>query len=558
MAKIIVKCGYMSKSNKKRGGFLEYIATRDGVIKNLKSITNKKTTKRQKEYIEKAMIDIKGVADLEEYKTYTENKTIGNASELITKIEETQMLNSNNADEYLKYIAERPRVAKEDSHGLFSSADKINLSQTIEEVAEHQGNVWTAIVSLKREDATRLGYDNLNAWKTLIRSKQNEMARSLDIYENNFKWYAAFHDEGQHPHVHIVMYSIDKNEGYMKEKSINKIRSVFGNEIFKDELLHVFTEQTRVRDQTKEVARDKLLERIKEINEMATMNDTVDQKLVDLAERLKNTKGRKQYGYLSKGLKEMIDGIVDDLSEDQTVKQLIDEWYTLDRTQENATVIGLNEEVHSYGVELIKIGDEKVITGLNESVVVKVAETVEKIAYLDYGYSSDIAYGLGYNSQMQDTTGLIYLRARYYDPMVSRFISIDNNYKGETKDILSHNRYAYTLNNPYKYVDIDGNRSVIDNALEALSDAWDWISGVEETFQKTTTADKDSKAIAFQKNEVSKTSNILESGTTKSLQNSTISKEDVKVEVVRPQKVLVCPEETKEPVDIGTSILDFI
>ncbi|MEQ7053036.1 polymorphic toxin-type HINT domain-containing protein, partial [Paenibacillaceae sp. P-4] len=52
-------------------------------------------------------------------------------------------------------------------------------------------------------------------------------------------------------------------------------------------------------------------------------------------------------------------------------------------------------------------------------------------------------------------TNLQYLRARWYDPSVGRFINEDT-YEGEIKNPLSLNLYTYVKNNPLKYVDPSG------------------------------------------------------------------------------------------------------
>ena len=46
---------------------------------------------------------------------------------------------------------------------------------------EHEGNVWTIIYSLRREDAARLGYDNAASWRALLRSKQADFAEAMQI-----------------------------------------------------------------------------------------------------------------------------------------------------------------------------------------------------------------------------------------------------------------------------------------------------------------------------------------------------------------------------------------
>ena len=75
-------------------------------------------------------------------------------------------------------------------------------------MAESQSNIWTHIISLHREDAARLGYDSAEDWMNLLRSKRNMIAKQMRIKPENFRWYAAFHDAGHHPHVHMMAYSI--------------------------------------------------------------------------------------------------------------------------------------------------------------------------------------------------------------------------------------------------------------------------------------------------------------------------------------------------------------
>ena len=84
------------------------------------------------------------------------------------------------------------------------------------------------------------------------------------------------------------------------------------------------------------------------------------------------------------------------------------------------------------------------------------------IEYTDYGYSDDIKSGFGYNGEEQDETGLIYLRARYYNPVIGQFIQLDEN-RGDAGNIESQNRYAYALNNPNKYIDKNGRAARLMN-----------------------------------------------------------------------------------------------
>ncbi|WP_336763652.1 polymorphic toxin-type HINT domain-containing protein [Paenibacillus sp. USHLN196] len=65
---------------------------------------------------------------------------------------------------------------------------------------------------------------------------------------------------------------------------------------------------------------------------------------------------------------------------------------------------------------------------------------------------------LRYSGEYWDqTVGLQYLRARWYDPGMARFIGEDT-YEGELNDPLTLNLYSYVSNNPLKYVDPSGHR----------------------------------------------------------------------------------------------------
>ena len=328
MPRVIVKCGYMKPNSKNRAGFVEYIAKREGAIKILENISNKPATKKQMQLITQLKDKFPGITNTEEYRDYLESKTISSASELITCVEENMYHELGNIENYLSYIAERPRVVKEGTHGLFSDlGEHIVLERIKNKINEHQGNVWTTIVSIKKEDAIRLGYDTLSSWQTLIRSKRNEMAKQLKIDPDNFEWYAAFHDESHHPHAHIVMFAKDGRQGYLNEVSIDNLRSNFGREIFKDDLLHIYEQQTEYREQINLASKEYIQERISEINSNLQHNEVIDAKLLALSSRLKEASGKHQYGYLPKGVKKIVDEITNIVSSDKQVSELFDLWH---------------------------------------------------------------------------------------------------------------------------------------------------------------------------------------------------------------------------------------
>lgn len=328
MPRIIAKFGYMQAKNKKRSGFLEYIARRSGVIKNLETNSNKPATKKQKELIEKLIKDYPKTIKYDSYKIYNNNQTLDNASELITEIEEDYFTRLNHAPEYLSYIAERPRVQKEGSHGLFTSHDeKIILSNLKDRISNHKGHIWTGIISLKREDAHRLQYEDLKSWKILVRELQNNLAENLQIDYENFEWYGAFHNEAHHPHIHLVMFSKDERQGYLSKQSIDNIRGAFAKEIFKHDLMNIYKKQTHYRDQLKLSSETYIKSQIQNISNSFMPNKEIELRLTELAEVLETTKGKHVYGYLPKPTKKLVDEIVNLVSQQPEVQQLLDLWY---------------------------------------------------------------------------------------------------------------------------------------------------------------------------------------------------------------------------------------
>ena len=318
----------MKPNKRNRSGFVEYIANRDGVIKNIHTFDHKPVTKKQVQLIEKLIAKFPKMIKSEHYLKHQETQTIGSASELITHIEESSLEELSNIHEYVQYIAQRPRVVKEGTHGLFSiHDDPLILEHVKTEIQNHPSNIWTAIISLKREDAARLGYDDLKQWKSLVRSKQNELAKHLKIDPNNFKWYSAFHDESNHPHIHLVMYAKDGKQGYLNQTSMDAIRSSFAREIFKDDLLHIYQKQTQARDDLKLASKKYIQEQIQSINQNFQSNTRIEDKFALLSKELETIKGKHQYGYLPKPIKQIVDEIVNEVSAEPSIQKLFDLWY---------------------------------------------------------------------------------------------------------------------------------------------------------------------------------------------------------------------------------------
>lgn len=326
MAQIIAKFGYLK--GKSRGGYAKYIATREGVEKLDESLREGPVTQSQQEFINKLLEDFPDSKDLLEYEDYQKSPTLGSASEFISQAIELHMGELSGRSGYLKYMGTRPRVEKQGSHGLFSyDGEPISLNKVAQEVDAHRGNIWTAIYSLRREDAQRLGFDTAARWRDLLRSQTTILAEGLKVPPTHLKWYAAFHNEGHHPHVHLIAYSTKPGEGFLTKQGMEKIRSSLAQEIFRQDLVSVYQRQTAHRDELRRVSREKVAGLVQQISGGACENPKLESLLRELAGQLSNVKGKKVYGYLRPELKALVNQIVDELAKDERIAQLYDLWY---------------------------------------------------------------------------------------------------------------------------------------------------------------------------------------------------------------------------------------
>ncbi len=255
-------------------------------------------------------------------------KSPGGYARYIATREGVEKLTDSQQKTYADYIATRPRAERLGSHGLFTDeGDPVILSRVSKELNEYKGNIYTAILSLRREDAERLGFDSALRWRDFLRGQTQTIAENLKIPLNHLRWYAAFHNEGYHPHVHMIAYSTVPGEGYLTEKGVEKIRSVFANEIFQQDLLCTYQKQTQYRDQLRSQGRETVAEIVKQINSGSLHNERIETLLVQLSDKLSCTTGKKVYGYLKPETKAIINEIVTELSRDSRIKKLYDLWY---------------------------------------------------------------------------------------------------------------------------------------------------------------------------------------------------------------------------------------
>lgn len=230
-------------------------------------------------------------------------------------------------ENFVGYIANRPGVKRVSSHGLWDAEGQVPvLKRVVDEVSAHEGNIWTPVISLPRQDAERLGYDNVDSWRHLICSLQNEIADTYKIKPDNLKWYAALHEKEKHIHVHMIIFSFDPNEGYLTKQGIANLKSSFVRQIYKYELLNIYNEQTQRRDTLQENAKELMRELITKIEQGDLDNPKLEALITELANRLQNYSGKKVYGYMPPTAKRIVDEIVDELAKNTHVAEAYSLW----------------------------------------------------------------------------------------------------------------------------------------------------------------------------------------------------------------------------------------
>ena len=325
MVKLILKSPYI-KSTGGASGYLKYIATRERVqiIPD-----DRPPTRKQEQLIAKLTKDFPDSKTLYEYEDYSAKPTKANASAFITLALESNWESVQRSEQYAKYIATRPRAERIGTHGLFGDDDGVDLDKAMSELENYSGNVWTHIISLHREDAQRLGYDNAQAWRDLIRTHRNDIAAAMNIPPSDFRWYAAFHDEGDHPHIHMMAWSAKPGQAYLSKDGIRQIRSKLTNQIFRHEMLHLYEQKTVARDELVRQARDAMKQLSRQMQKSICDHPEVEQLMQDLSRQLQSVSGKKSYGYLPKKVKATVDEIVDRMEKFPIINKCYDQWWQL-------------------------------------------------------------------------------------------------------------------------------------------------------------------------------------------------------------------------------------
>lgn len=335
MPKLIVTSRYLkSGSGKKKQlyHYVKYIATREGSVPIPNANETAPATKNQQELISSLLNDFPDSKELFEYEDYQKDPTVKNGSALISEILDRNMDRLTSRENYVGYLANRPGAVKFGSHGLFSQSDEpINLEKVAKEIANHGGNVWTHVVSLRRDNAQAMGYDNLKAWRELVKRQIPKIAKNQKIDMANLKWYAAFHDKKTNPHVHIIVYSDNEREGFLTNHGIEKIRSGFANDIYADELHNLYAQQTDLRNLMKKES-EQLMQKLAD---NISQNDVDNAELIDLVaklhEQLNSSKGKKVYGYLKADVKKTVDEIFIRLAENESIQKMYSLWCEMEQ-----------------------------------------------------------------------------------------------------------------------------------------------------------------------------------------------------------------------------------
>ena len=411
MAQIIAKFGYLK--GKSRGGYAKYIATREGVEKLDESLRDRPVTQSQQEFINKLLEDFPDSKELWEYEDYKKSPTLGSASEFISAALELHMGELSGRSGYLKYMGTRPRVEKQGSHGLFSyDGEPISLNKVAQEVDAHRGNIWTVIYSLRREDAQRLGFDTAARWRDLLRSQTTILAEGLKISPTHLKWYAAFHNEDHHPHVHLIAYSTKPGEGFLTKQGMDIIRSSLAQEIFRQDLISVYQQETTHRDELRRASREKVAGLVQQISGGACENPKLESLLRELAGQLSNVKRKKVYGYLRPELKALVNQIVDELARDERIAQLYDLWY-----QDKQAARNVYDERPLHRVPLSENPDFKPIR--NAVVRAAVELDVEQRQTQNQNYAPPL---LPMATRLLRQVGQIFRQQFQIDPPVARLV----------------------------------------------------------------------------------------------------------------------------------------
>lgn len=382
MAKIIFTSRYFRNPKRSNvGKLVKYMGTREGVEKLPNGIDNSPATKSQQRLINSITKHYPESKKYLEYKDYENNSSKSNVTEFIDTFIERNADRAEELNALVTYIAERPGVEKLGKHGLFSQTDdKIDLDKVADDVANHNGIVWTHVISLKREDAERLGYNNADRWKKQVRKNMIEIAKAHNIQPSDIQWYAAFHNTTHHPHIHLLVYS-KSGQGYLTNKGIESMRSAFGNDIFRNEQYKLLEKQTEYRNKLKDEF-DELFENVSDdSNYIFEPTPQLFNLILELRTQLDNCNGKKIYGYLPKRIKDTVNNILTELMKDENLSELYAKWNEI-----NNQKLSL---YHDNKNKFIPIEDNQEFRSIKNKIIEAVLNMDCNIPYQKWNYTDN-------------------------------------------------------------------------------------------------------------------------------------------------------------------------
>lgn len=437
MAKLITKFKYLKPHDRKSvGGYAKYIATREGVDKIDQSFKLAPTSDKQKKLIKQILEDFPDSKNSLEYEDYLKESNVGNASEFITRTIEENAYEVMQTKTYADYIATRPRVQRFGTHGLFTDDGvQVKLNEVSENLNQYGGNVWTVIISLRREDAERLGFNTGERWRDMLRSQTSLISENFHIPMQNLKWFAAFHNESHHPHVHLIVYSAEEKQAYLSKQGVLNLRSSFAKDIFAQDLLCIYEKQTEYRDELKVNSREVIAEIISSVNSGVYDNPKLEEMLLTLADRLSKTSGKKVYGYLKADVKSIIDSIVDELAADERIFALYDLWCE----QRESVIRTYTDEIPKH----VPLSQNKEFKSIKNAVIQEAMNIVtDRIIVADYEGNADEQSEADSEPSDEETEHVLSQKEK---------TSLMWKYYSDAKELLYRNSDSY---NPTKAVEL--------------------------------------------------------------------------------------------------------
>lgn len=382
MPRLIARFDYMRNENKEhKKNYIHYLGTRE----NVEIIIGQNddilpATTEQKKMIMDLYAENKSIKNMPEYEEYLRTQTKKSAWIFIQRALERNSTLSDQKRNYIEYLAKRPGAEQMGAHGLFSYSDeKVDLEKVMEEVANYPGIIYMNVISLRREDAEILGFDNAKSWQNFLRSITPAISENYRIPIQNLNWYAAFHNESYHPHVQMVVYSKKPGEGYLSKQAISNLKHIYANTLFKDELSQIYKSKTEKRQLLKKTASRQMIRLLSRMQKGYLENEVITEKMKKLSDNLMQSKGKKVYGYLSSVNKKLVNEIVDELQKNRKVSDCYQQWL-----KECEKVVNMYQD---GPIESRKLSEQKELKSIRNKVVqLAVAYGSGKVFQDDYDW----------------------------------------------------------------------------------------------------------------------------------------------------------------------------